>query len=388
MRPAEDIKRLIKNLTDKTSAQMDERVLKDVLSTLEESEKNKSALVEPNIRRIIMKSRITKFAAAAVIIIAVLIGVHRFGNSMESVAFADVLENVRNSKTLTYLVRNKGEELPIMKVMAIDPHLLRFEFLSEQMPKVPILNGQIWIVNTRKGKGLVLNTVKKTGKICPASKGMLDIYDAFRNFKDRVDFSVEKIGRQQIGDKQAIGFKLKKENENREIIVWADAKSKLPIIMEENYENSKGQVVQYVITDIVFDGQLDELLFSLEPPEGYELTEFEYDDSVIRLNSTVNMDRILKACKRYVNEHKGRWPDSLRELSQYGLDKEVFTNPRQPTRKLGYVYLKPSSTPSESRIVLYEAYDEWDSGINVGFANYHVQFIKEESDFKNRIKEP
>ena len=39
MRPAEDIKRLIKNLTDKTSAQMDERVLKDVLFALEESEK-------------------------------------------------------------------------------------------------------------------------------------------------------------------------------------------------------------------------------------------------------------------------------------------------------------------------------------------------------------
>ena len=74
MRPAEDIKRLIKNLTDRTSAQMDERVLKDVLSALEESEKT-SALTEPNIWRIIMRSRITKLAAAAVIAIVVLGGI-------------------------------------------------------------------------------------------------------------------------------------------------------------------------------------------------------------------------------------------------------------------------------------------------------------------------
>ncbi len=43
MRPAENIERLIKNLTDRTSAQMDERVLGDVLRALDESKKNRSA---------------------------------------------------------------------------------------------------------------------------------------------------------------------------------------------------------------------------------------------------------------------------------------------------------------------------------------------------------
>ena len=74
MRPAEDIKRLIKILTDRTSAQMDERVLKDVLFALEESEKT-SAITKPNLWRIIMKSPITKLAAAAVIAIVVLGGI-------------------------------------------------------------------------------------------------------------------------------------------------------------------------------------------------------------------------------------------------------------------------------------------------------------------------
>jgi len=69
MRQAEDIKRLIKKLNDKTSAQMDKRVLKDVLCAMEESRKNKSALFRPKIRRTIMKNPITKLAAVLAVVI-------------------------------------------------------------------------------------------------------------------------------------------------------------------------------------------------------------------------------------------------------------------------------------------------------------------------------
>ena len=72
MRPAEDIRKLIKKLNDTTSARMDKRVLGDVLRALEESEKP-SVLTQPNIRRIIMKNPITKLAAAAVIIVLVVL---------------------------------------------------------------------------------------------------------------------------------------------------------------------------------------------------------------------------------------------------------------------------------------------------------------------------
>lgn len=334
-------------------------------------------------------SRFTKYAVAASIIIAALIGIYYFGGSINvvSVTFADVLENIRNSKTLTFMVRAKEQGPPIMKVMVIDPYVSRFEFLSKQIPSAPIIGGQIWIVDTGKGKALILDTVKKTGKVYPAKREMLDTYDAFRNFRDRVDFSVEEIGNRQIGDKQAIGFKLKKENENHEIIVWADPETKLPILMEAPFEDAEGQIMQHVVTDIVFDVELDKSLFSLEPPKGYKLQEFEYDPSIKRLKSAVNMDRIIKACRKYVDEHDGQWPDSLQELTTYGLDKDVFTNPGQPVREVGYVYLKPPASPSESRIVLYEAYNVWDGGINVGLANYHIEFIKEESDFKNRLGE-
>ena len=70
MRPTEDIEQMVKKLNDSTSAEMDRRVLGDVLQALEQSQKTTIP-----IGRTIMKNPITKLAAAAVIIVAVLLSV-------------------------------------------------------------------------------------------------------------------------------------------------------------------------------------------------------------------------------------------------------------------------------------------------------------------------
>ena len=72
MRSAENIERLVKNLHDTTSNELDDRTLKDALLALDKS-KTTSAPIRPNIWRIIMKRPITKLAVAAVIIIAAVL---------------------------------------------------------------------------------------------------------------------------------------------------------------------------------------------------------------------------------------------------------------------------------------------------------------------------
>jgi len=70
MRPEKNIEKLIKNIDIDTNAKTDKAVLDDVLEAFEKSKK--PAAIEPNIWRIIMKSPVTKFtAAAAVIIVAI-----------------------------------------------------------------------------------------------------------------------------------------------------------------------------------------------------------------------------------------------------------------------------------------------------------------------------
>ena len=73
MRPADNIESLIKNLHDTTNARMDERVIGDALSALAESGQATPAFTEPKIWRIIMKSRMIKVTAAAVVLIGISI---------------------------------------------------------------------------------------------------------------------------------------------------------------------------------------------------------------------------------------------------------------------------------------------------------------------------
>ena len=81
MRPAEDIDRLIKKLRYKAGPETHERVLDNVLRALDESEKQKSGATAPNIWRTIMKSPITKIAAAAVILLGLFIlTIHLIGS--------------------------------------------------------------------------------------------------------------------------------------------------------------------------------------------------------------------------------------------------------------------------------------------------------------------
>jgi len=92
MRLTEDIEKLIKNVNIETNAPKDKEVLGDIVEAFEQSKKKESANAQTNFWRIIMRSRMTKLAAAVVIIIVAIIGVNQFGGSIDvaGVAFADV----------------------------------------------------------------------------------------------------------------------------------------------------------------------------------------------------------------------------------------------------------------------------------------------------------
>ena len=75
MRPADNIEKLIKKINYKTSAETHQRIFSNVTQSLDKQEKLKSGVAKPDIWRTIMKSKITKLAATAVIILVILGGV-------------------------------------------------------------------------------------------------------------------------------------------------------------------------------------------------------------------------------------------------------------------------------------------------------------------------
>lgn len=98
------------------------------------------------------------------------------------------------------------------------------------------------------------------------------------------------------------------------------------------------------------------------------------------------MDKIMQACLAYVQEHDGQWPDSLQALAPYGLANDALVNPRQPDREIGYVYVRPDTTASPQQIVLYERYDSWNSGVNVGYIDGRIEFIWDEAALTARLE--
>ncbi len=123
MKSEYQIKRLAKKIRIKPDAAVDERVLACAEAVLAKSTKNQDVvpLRRPSIWRTIMKSPITKLAAAAVIIIAILIGVHYLGGSIDgaSLAWAEVVEQISSHtkyKCRQRLVREQGPQVPTMQV--------------------------------------------------------------------------------------------------------------------------------------------------------------------------------------------------------------------------------------------------------------------------------
>ncbi|MCK5272291.1 MAG: hypothetical protein KAJ52_06925 [Sedimentisphaerales bacterium] len=100
MKPTKNIEKLVRHnrLHLTAGSEMDKRILGDILEELKEKTKSKPADTKPNIWRIIMKSRITQLTTAAVIIIAVIIGINQLGGPVDitTIAFADITEAMNN----------------------------------------------------------------------------------------------------------------------------------------------------------------------------------------------------------------------------------------------------------------------------------------------------
>jgi hypothetical protein len=101
MKPADNIEQSIKKLRYKASDEVHNRVLDNVCKALEIRKKQKSAVYQPNIWRIIMKSKITKLAAAAVIIVAVGLSVSLWDKSIPA-AYA-IEQTIEAGQDVRYL---------------------------------------------------------------------------------------------------------------------------------------------------------------------------------------------------------------------------------------------------------------------------------------------
>lgn len=115
MSSAEKIKRLFAKSRVTVGSKVNEKIVGDTLTAFDESEKTKTFSVERDVWRIIMKVRITKFVAAAVILIAVVVSIDYLGGSPDGsgVAWGDVTRRLTDVDHVHfYVVQSQEKSFP------------------------------------------------------------------------------------------------------------------------------------------------------------------------------------------------------------------------------------------------------------------------------------
>jgi len=250
-------------------------------------------------KRKITTKRMTKIAIVAAVLVGVWIGVtHVVTDRNGSVALAEVYEHLQQAKTVTWTnvfyqnISSKDEkstwvETSTMKCMYKAPGQERTVYLDK--------NGRperITIEDSVRGMRLTLFCKKKKATLTylgePSEHTLRNLTDFFTVMSKRIDANAESLGKKQINGREASGFRV---NEGDALPwnwdLWVDVETKRLVLIHKpgtdkydpdtdparsNPPGKKGwlrRAMGSVRRDIVYNRELDDSLFSLDPPDGY-----------------------------------------------------------------------------------------------------------------------
>lgn len=303
----------------------------------------------------IMKSRITKLAAAAVIIIAVLIGVNHFGGSIggSSVAFGEVLEYIQTFSytfDLTLLetaTENQGSTAFTMQAMVLELGRLRID-CSAPVGKISS------ITDFNAGKTLLLFHENKAGVIKEESvlnkstgaTGILALSTRpIENLWNLRDGAEEQLGEKEIDGQVVTGFRVFREDQyfQYEITIWADAVRGIPVLVEVVSEplDASYPSMKWTMNNFDLDVELDEELFSLELPAGYTLAyQSDLDKLEVETEPSAESGKIVQMFELWSEGRKDETIEILlginwTEQIEFGKEPYIFS-----ITEKGYISLK------------------------------------------------
>jgi outer membrane lipoprotein-sorting protein len=216
------------------------------LQAVDAYEKQKSALTGPNIWRTIMKSPITKLAAAAVIIIAVLVGINQFGGSIHgtSVAWASLAEKL--DKIHSYIYRER-------RTATSGPQKEGFEFIAPDTENIVYcsenygtrtdnyqsgkLRFSFYMLSQEKAVVSILHTAREYTRY-QLSNGQVGRTDPREMVKQILLNDYTELGRETIDGLQVEGVELNGQKISGECLedavtrLWVDVETGLPVRIE------------------------------------------------------------------------------------------------------------------------------------------------------------
>lgn len=178
------------------------------------------------------------------------------------IVFADTIAEMKSARSVrfdTFVSAPGVPERMMFTTTIVSPNLRRAE--------TP--NGIVAISDLQQGKSLVLDTKQKKAKLETSLGYSGDFYNETLHADPEKG---KQLPPKEFGGRRCVGFEFRTKVAVRESkrTVWIDEQTKLPvrIVIVHTYADSSGQEV---LTNFVFDGPIEESLFSLVPPDGYDL---------------------------------------------------------------------------------------------------------------------
>ena len=226
----------------------------------------------------------------------------------------------------------KDQPAQTSEVMVLDATRSRME------KEMPDKSKSVMIFDWGRGKSLTLEPASKRAMVITTANmskdqvAQQDMFGWFRSIlldaRDKPDVKREPLGEKDIDGRRVVGFRV--SSRGSVVSLWGDPKTGLPVRAETTmamYPNMKT-----TMSDFVFDVDMDESLFSVEPPAGYELIKAPTLDA-----SPAEEKDLLETFRRYSELSGGAFLDSLdMEAMHYIIYKKgVFLhyNEGKPTAK-------------------------------------------------------
>ncbi len=260
--------------------------------------------------RWIMRSPVSRIAAVAIVVLAVGVAMFFQGGGGTAFAFTDFVAPILKAKTTKckMIIETKGPPVQTLtsEVMTLDGARVR------QVTELPDKSKVVMIQDWSQGKSLTLLPASKTATVLTSSSNRKDktpenggFFVFFRLFQhvaeDKPGIEHESLGEKEIDGRKVVGFHI--ISQPHDLIMWGDPKTGLPVRVEitSGIEGS----VKATLSDFVFNVDMDESLFSLEPPAGYTVRKGKTDDSPKEEKDLIEMFR------EYSKLSDGAFPDSL-----------------------------------------------------------------------------
>lgn len=251
--------------------------------------------------REIMRRPVSRYAAcfaAAVLVLAGWILLHQ--EKTASASFYEFANSLVTAKSARFKMEVTIPGQPNVKADAL---YLAPARMRQTMPGLISISdmqaGKMVTIKPEEKKAMVV-TLTGRGKV----EGQVDVFERLRAIladKARADESLKPIGEKDIKGRRALGFR--EDTPMATLTIWGDPETGLPLQIATVM--SGAQRVEVTWSDFELNVDLDESLFDITPPEGYEVQAFDMDASPYKEQDLIEAFRVASEIQI------GLFPDSI-----------------------------------------------------------------------------